>query len=96
MTKRELQQAEETWKQVHLSTVISKRNTVNGLNVPKDNPEGVKGKIHSVREVVIPSFGTTVVKGNTNLTTHSKYLNVVVEPVMDIQNSLLWPDHMGY
>ena len=34
MTKKELQQAKQTWKQVHLSTVISKRNTVKGLNIP--------------------------------------------------------------
>ena len=30
---------------------------------------------------MIPSFGTTVVKGIANLTTHPKCLNVVVEPV---------------
>ena len=34
-----------------------------------------------MREVVIPSLGTTVLKGMANLTTHSKYLSVVVEPV---------------
>ena len=28
MTTAELQRAGETWKQVHLSTVLSKRNTV--------------------------------------------------------------------
>ena len=30
---------------------------------------------------MIPPLGTTVVKGVVNLTTHSKYLRVVAEPV---------------
>ena len=30
---------------------------------------------------MIPPLGTTVVKGMVNLTSHSKYLSVVVEPV---------------
>ena len=30
---------------------------------------------------MIPPFGTTIVNGIMNLTTHSKCLNVVVEPV---------------
>ena len=30
---------------------------------------------------MIPPLGTTVVKGMVDLTTHSKYLSVVVEPV---------------
>ena len=30
---------------------------------------------------MIPPFGTTVVKSVANLTTHSKCLNVIVEPV---------------
>ena len=30
---------------------------------------------------MIPPFGTTVVKGIANMTTHSKCLNVTVEPV---------------
>ena len=34
-----------------------------------------------MREVVIPPLETTVVKCIANLTTHSKYLSVVVEPV---------------
>ena len=39
------------------------------------------GKICTIREVVIPSLENTVVKGMENLTTHSKYQSVVVEPV---------------
>ena len=61
MTEKELQQAGETWKQVHLSTVISKRNTVKGQNIPDYNLKGVKGKICTIREVVIQPFMTTVV-----------------------------------
>ena len=47
-------QAEETWKQVHFSTVICKRNTVKGLSVPEYDLKVVKGKICAVREV--PNF----------------------------------------
>ena len=43
MTENNLQQAGKTWKQEHLSTVISKRNIVKGLDVPKYNLQGVKG-----------------------------------------------------
>ena len=81
MTEKELQQAGDTWKQVHLSTVISKRNTMKDLNVPKYNLEGVKDKMHTIREVVILLFMTTVVKGIANLMTHSKCMNVVVKLV---------------
>ena len=42
---------------------------------------GKKGKIHTIREVEIPPLGTTVVKGIADLTTHSKNMRVVVEPV---------------
>ena len=45
MNEKELQQARNTWKQVHLSAVISKRNTMKGLNVPEYDLEGVKGKV---------------------------------------------------
>ena len=61
----ELQQVGETWKQVHLRTVISKRKTV------KD----------TIREVLILPFLTTVVKGIMNLMTHLQCMNVVVQPV---------------
>ena len=82
ITREELQQAGETWKQVHLSTVISKQNTVKGLDISEYDLEGVRGKICSIREVIILPFGPTVVKDITNLMTHSKCLNIVVEPVM--------------
>ena len=79
MTEKEIQQSRDTWKQVHLSTIISKRNTVKGLNVSEYNPEGVKGKIHAIREVIIPLFVTNVVKGIVNLVTHSKCMDVVIK-----------------
>ena len=44
MTEKELQHARNTWKQVHLTTVISKRNNVKGLNVPEYELEGVREK----------------------------------------------------
>ena len=80
ITEKELQQAGETWKQVHLSTVISKRNTMKGLNVPEYGLKVVKGRIHTIREVIVQPFMTTIVKGITNLMTHSKCMNVVAEP----------------
>ena len=98
MTKKELQQATETWKQVHLSTVISKRNTAKGLDsldIPKYDLKGVKGKISTIREVIILQFGITVVKGIMNLMTHSKCLNVLLSQLRDIQNTLICPDLMG-
>ena len=81
MSKKDFKQSRETVNQVHLSTVISKRNTVKGLNVPEYNVKVVKGIIHAIREVLIPPFMTTVVKGIMNLMTHSKCMNVDVEPV---------------
>ena len=62
VTKKELQMAWETWKQVHLGTIVSKRNTIKGLDVPEYRLEGVKGKICTMRVVMIPPFGTTVLK----------------------------------
>ena len=60
---------------------FQKRNTVKGLDVPEYDLKGVKGTVCTIMEVVIPPFGTTVVKGIVNFATHSKCLNVVVEPV---------------
>ena len=68
MTKKELQQAWETWERVYLSTILSKRNIVKGLDIPDYNLKGVKGKIHTIREVMIPPFGITIVKGKLDNT----------------------------
>ena len=54
MAKKQLQEARETWKQVHFGTIFSKQITVKGLDVPEYDLQGVKGKIHTIREVVIP------------------------------------------
>ena len=70
MTKNKLQQAAESWKQVHLSTIIWKRNTVKGLDVLEYDHKGTNGKIHTIREVVILPFGTTIVKDIIKLMTH--------------------------
>ena len=40
ITEKELQQAGDAWKQVHLNTVISKGNTMKGLNITEYNHEG--------------------------------------------------------
>ena len=86
MTKKELQKASETWRQVHLSVIVSKRNTIRGVNAPEYD-FGIKGKIHTMREVMIPPLMTTVVTGMPGLTKHSKSLSVVVEPFSVIQNT---------
>ena len=52
-----------------------------GLDIPEYDLKGEKGKICTIREVMIPPSGTTVAKGIVNLTTHSKCLNVIVEQV---------------
>ena len=52
-----------------------------GLSTPEYVLKEVKGKIHTVREVIILPFMTTVVKGIANLRTHSKCVNVLVEPL---------------
>ena len=53
-----------------------------GLNIPEYNLKGVKGKICTIREVIILPFMSTVIKGITNVMTHSKCMNVVLKPVM--------------
>ena len=58
MTKKELQQAEEMGKRVHLSTVISKKNTMKGLNIPKYDLEWIKGKIYTIKEVMVNAPAT--------------------------------------
>ena len=45
MTEKELQHTGEIWKQVHLSSVISKRNAVKSLDVLKYDLKELKGKI---------------------------------------------------
>ena len=40
-----------------------------------------KGKIHIMKEVIIPPLMTTVVTSMIDLTAHLNSLNVVVEPV---------------
>ena len=42
MTKEELQQSGDAWKQVHLSTVILKRYTMESFNVPGYDLKGEK------------------------------------------------------
>ena len=78
MTVEELQQAGDTWNQVHISTVTSKRNSMESLNIAEYDLEGVKDKICTMMEVVIPLFVTTVLKGIVNPMMHSKCMNVVV------------------
>ena len=80
MTTEKIQQAGETWKQVHLSTVLSKTNTVESLSISMHDLKGVKGKIGMMQTVVILPFTTIRVKGVAQLITHSRYMNVIIKP----------------
>ena len=53
-----------------------------GQDITEYKHKEMKGKIHTMRDVIILPFVTTVVKGFANLMTHSKHVNLVVEPVM--------------
>ena len=66
-----------------------------GFDVPDYNLAGVKSKIHTIWEVVILPFRTTVIKGITNLMTHSKCFNVVVEPVMGYSKHIAMARYYG-
>ena len=81
MTKKELQKPGKKLETGTPRHQCLKRNTVKGLNITEYDLEGVKGKISTMTEVMIPPFGTIVVKYITNLITHSKCMSVVVEPV---------------
>ena len=52
------------------------------LNVPECNLKGLKGKINTMRKVVIPPFMTIVAKGVAKLMTHSKCMNVIIKPTI--------------
>ena len=69
-------------------------------NVPKYDLKGVKGKIHMMREVVIPPFATIMVKGVAKLMTHSNHMNVVIEPIVEYSDPIamarfLWQIETG-
>ena len=81
ITIEELQQAGETWKQVHLSTVLSKQNKVTSSNVPKYDLDKVQEKIQKTTKVVIPLFKSVMVKGKVKLNMHSKCINILIETV---------------
>ena len=65
------------------------------LNVHKYDHEGVKGKIHRMMEGVIPPFVTTVVKTVAKLMTHSKCMNVVIEPIVGYLDYTVTPRSSG-
>ena len=67
MTEKELQHAGETWKQVHLSTLISKRNTMKDLNVLEYDLKGVKDKIHTNKGSSISAICDNCGKGHYKL-----------------------------
>ena len=95
MTKKKLQKARKTWRQVHLGTIVSKRNTIGSPNDPEYDFGGKKGRICTMRKVMIPPLGTTGAKGMVNLTTHSIYLSVVVEPVMGYSEHIVMARSYG-
>ena len=74
MTNKELQKAGKNWRQVCLSSIVSKRNTIGSPMLLSIILEEKKGKICTMREVVAPPLATTVVTGMVDKTTHSKIL----------------------
>ena len=62
-------------------SLFQKEETIRSHNAPEYNFEGKKGKIHTIREGVIPPLMTTVVTGMADLTIHSNSLSVIVEPI---------------
>ena len=65
-TEKELQGAGETWRQVHLSTNSLEKEAPSGIaSVPEYDFGGKKGKVHVMKEVIIPPLMTTVVKDMT-------------------------------
>ena len=55
----------------------------------------LKGKIHIMRQVMIPPVVTTVVKGIVHFTTQSKCMNAVVEPVMGYSDHITMASSYG-
>ena len=82
MTMEELQQAEDTWKQVHLTTVISKRNTVESLNILKYDLKGVKCRVCTIRKSCNSTICDHIGEVSCKLMTHSKCMNVLIEPIV--------------
>ena len=82
MTMEELEQAGDTWKQVHLSTMISKQNTESSFHIPEYDLEHVWGKVQTTMKIVIPPFETIMVKYKVRLNIHSKCIYVMIEPIV--------------
>ena len=93
MTTEELLQEGGTWKQAHLSPVLSKRNTVESPSMPKYDLQGVKSKMWITQKVVILPFVTIMVEGAAKLMVHSKHVNVSNQ-LRAIWTMWLWPDPM--
>ena len=51
--------------------------------------------MHTIREIIILLFTTTVVKGMAHLITHSKCMNVVIEPLMSYSDNIATVRYYG-
>ena len=94
MTEKELQQLWIPGNRYTSALQFPTGNTVKGLNIPAYDLEGIKGKICTVREVIILPFVTAIVKDIANLM-HSKCINEVVEPVMGYSDHIATPRYYG-
>ena len=77
MTVEELQVG-ETRKQVNLSVVLLKQNTLTSSSTPEYDLDKVKGKVQTATKVVILPFETVIVKGQVKLNTHSKHIHILI------------------
>ena len=82
ITVKELHQAGKTWKHVHLSTVLSKQNTLTRFSMPEYDLDKVRGKVQTNMKVVNPPFETVILKGQVKLNMYSKHINILMEPTL--------------
>ena len=68
---------------------------MDSLNIPKYDLKRVKGRVHMMREVVIPLFMTIAMKRVAKLVTHSKCINVVIKPIAGYLDHIATAKHYG-
>ena len=67
----------------HMQTLYYQNdNTVGSPSITRYDPQGLKGKLQTMKRVVIPPFVTIMIRGAAKLMTHSKCMNVTVKPIV--------------
>ena len=86
ITPQELYRTSKTWRHTHLSVAVKK---VGASRIDKSfRMNNVFGCVSIAKFIIVPSFKTIEIKGNTRLKDHSLRVCVMVEPLIRI---LLWP-----